>query len=108
MAHCGQCDSLFPLSTSRRRYRLVPGQVAAMAGAAAGDGLVSMTPAGPVVSRQAALEPLLAILFATSGASSGYYLSMVQNADTVNWTAGGCSAGLLLGWIVIRWMANRT
>jgi len=79
-----------------------------MAGAAAGGSLVSMAPAGPAVPRQTTLEPLLAILFATSGAGSGYYLSMVQNADIVNWTAGGCSAGLLLGWIVIRWMANRT
>jgi hypothetical protein len=107
-AHCDQCDSVFSLTTSHRRYRLASRPVSALSGMGVDEGLVTLAPTGLASEPTTTVEPLLALLFATVGSSSGYYLSMVQNTDPVNWTAGGCSAGLLLGWIVIRWMSNRT
>jgi predicted Zn finger-like uncharacterized protein len=107
-AHCGQCDAVFPLTTSRSRYRLASRPLSALAGMPVDEALVKLAPTGETSEPTTTLEPLVALLFAAVGSSSGYYLSIVQNTDPVNWTAGGCSAGLLLGWIVIRWMSNRT
>ena len=103
-AVCGHCDERFPLAPSPRQYRLVPGGEGQAAHA---DGVV-MAPALQDSRSRSMLEPLLALFLAAAGAGSGYYLSLMQHTDPVTWTAGGCSAGLLLGWVVIRWMASRS
>jgi len=50
---------------------------------------------------------LLTLLLASAGWASGYHLSLTRGADLLTWTAAGAGIGLILGWMVIRWLGSR-
>ena len=105
-AHCSGCDSTFPLTPAKRQYLLfaTPGQGMVEESVSAG---LTMAPTVAASRSKSAPLSLIVLLLAAAGGGAGYYLSLIQRADPLNWAAVGGGLGLLLGWAVMRWMARK-
>ena len=118
---CSGCGERFPLATVPRSYLVLP---AVPAIGAARRGMVESEPprkrpgvplAEPAATAEqvgrsgpgAALRLLAATLPAAALGCAAYATIDRVPTDPVRWIASGAIAGLLIGWISIRWMARR-